>query len=754
MRLPWLAGCAIIAMLPLLWLPVLPGPCSLAGASALALALIRLHGRAVAGVAMTLLLVVWGVLSAHQALWPTRHLTGAIRQAEVILSETDGQTLHRGQMVRLRGRYLFPPVGVTLYGELAPAPACAGQHWLMTLRLRPVHGQLNDGGFDSQRYALAQHRPLSGGIVAASALDARCSLRARYLTSLTRRLQTYPWRAVMLGLGMGERLSLPTEIKVLMQNTGTSHLMAISGLHIALAASLIMLLLRGVQYILPGRWIGWRLPLLAGLAGAVGYAWLTGMQPPALRTCLGLAVCCALRLSGQRWTAWQVWLCCLGAILVADPLAVLSQSLWLSAFAVAGLIFWFQWLPLPAGRWRWPWKTIIALVHLQAGVTLLLLPLQLLLFHGVSLTSMAANLLAVPLVTLLAVPLILTAMLVHLSGPDIVESLLWLAADRVLAVLFWGLRRLPDGWLTLDTRWLWISILPWLLVMGWRFQSWRHSPALCLSVLFLLTRPFSRQPPADEWRVTMLDVGQGLAMVIERHGKALLYDTGPAWPQGDSGQQVIIPWLRWHHLQLQGIMLSHEHLDHRGGLDSVLQAWPQAWVRSPLGWAHHLPCHRGERWQWQGLNFQALWPLPGSTAKGNNHSCVVRIDDGRSSILLTGDIERQAEQAMISRYWRHLTSTLIQVPHHGSNTSSSALLIRRVDGAAALASASRYNAWRMPSYKVVQRYRQRGYRWFATPQQGQITVVFSAEGWQIHSLRDQVLPRWYHQWFGAPADNG
>ncbi len=367
---------------------------------------------------------------------------------------------------------------------------------------------------------------------------------------------------------------------------------------------------------------------------------------------------------------------------------------------------------------------------------------------------MAANLLAVPLVTLLAVPLILTAMLVHLSGPEIVESLLWLAADRVLALLFWGLRRLPDGWLTLDARWLWISILPWLLVMGWRFQSWRHSPALCLSVLFLLTRPFSRQPPADEWRVTMLDVGQGLAMVIERHGKALLYDTGPAWPQGDSGQQVIIPWLRWHHLQLQGIMLSHEHLDHRGGLDSVLQAWPQAWVRSPLGWAHHLPCHRGERWQWQGLNFQALWPLPGSTAKGNNHSCVVRIDDGRSSILLTGDIERQAEQAMISRYWRHLTSTLIQVPHHGSNTSSSALLIRRVDGAAALASASRYNAWRMPSYKVVQRYRQRGYRWFATPQQGQITVVFSAEGWQIHSLRDQVLPRWYHQWFGAPADNG
>ena len=341
MRLPWLAGCAIIAMLPLLWLPVLPGPCSLAGASALALALIRLHGRAVAGVAMTLLLVVWGVLSAHQALWPTRHLTGAIRQAEVILSETDGQTLHRGQMVRLRGRYLFPPVGVTLYGELAPAPACAGQHWLMTLRLRPVHGQLNDGGFDSQRYALAQHRPLSGGIVAASALDARCSLRARYLTSLTRRLQTYPWRAVMLGLGMGERLSLPTEIKVLMQNTGTSHLMAISGLHIALAASLIMLLLRGVQYILPGRWIGW-----STLDGVAGVALLsgsdTGCRPAGGAVAKPVAIC--LRRGGADLLVPVAPVACRPlALAVEDHNCSCSFAGWRDAAAAAAAVVAIPW---------------------------------------------------------------------------------------------------------------------------------------------------------------------------------------------------------------------------------------------------------------------------------------------------------------------------------------------------------------------------------------------------------------------------
>ena len=144
MRLPWLAGCAIIAMLPLLWLPVLPGPCSLAGASALALALIRLHGRAVAGVAMTLLLVVWGVLSAHQALWPTRHLTGAIRQAEVILARRMARPCTVDRWCACGAAICFPGRRNAVR-ELAPAPACAGQHWLMTLRLRPVHGQLNDG---------------------------------------------------------------------------------------------------------------------------------------------------------------------------------------------------------------------------------------------------------------------------------------------------------------------------------------------------------------------------------------------------------------------------------------------------------------------------------------------------------------------------------------------------------------------------------------------------------------------------------
>ncbi|HHZ9910542.1 TPA: DNA internalization-related competence protein ComEC/Rec2, partial [Escherichia coli] len=481
---------------------------------------------------------------------------------------------------------------------------------------------------------------------------------------------------------------------------------------------------------------------------------LTGMQPPALRTVVALAMWGMLKLSGRQWSGWDVWICCLAAILLMDPVAILSQSLWLSAAAVAALIFWYQWFPCP--EWQLPpvLRAVVSLIHLQLGITLLLMPVQIVIFHGISLTSFIANLFAIPLVTFITVPLILAAMVVHLSGPLILEQGLWFLADRSLALLFWGLKSLPEGWINIAERWQWLTFSPWFLLVVWRLNAWRTLPAMCVAGGLLMCWPLWQKPRPDEWQVYMLDVGQGLAMVIARNGKAILYDTGLAWPEGDSGQQLIIPWLHWHNLEPEGVILSHEHLDHRGGLDSILHIWPMLWIRSPLNWEHHQPCVRGEAWQWQGLRFSAHWPLQGSNDKGNNHSCVVKIDDGTNSILLTGDIEAPAEQKMLSRYWQQVQATLLQVPHHGSNTSSSLPLIQRVNGKVALASASRYNAWRLPSSKVKHRYQQQGYKWLDTPHQGQITVNFSAQGWRISSLREQILPRWYHQWFGVPVDNG
>jgi competence protein ComEC len=703
---------------------------------------------------ITLLCCVWGILAAKESVWPMQHLTTDAVQAEVEITATDGATQHQGNILSVDGQRWWASTGVTLYGNYLPQKACAGQRWSMTLRLRPAHGELNDGGYDSQRSAFARHQTLSGRFTRAELVDGRCSLRAQYLTSLQNRLSAYRWGAVILGLGMGERLDVPREIKDLMRETGTLHLMAISGLHIALAASLAWLLARGLQFLLPSHRVHWQMPLLAGLCFAAFYAWLTGLQPPALRTVIALAVLAMLRIAARQWSPWQVWGCCIAAILISDPLAILSQSLLLSAFAVAALIFWFQWLPLPGWHRARRIRPLLNLIYLQVGMLMLLMPLQVLIFHGFSISSLVANLFAVPLVTFVSVPLILLCMLLHLLPLAAPESVVWFAANKSLAGLFWLLMRLPDGWQNVDQRWQYMTLLPWLIIIGWRFRAWKTLPAVCLAGSVLLTFPLWRTEKNESWTLHMLDVGQGLAMVVERQGKAILYDTGLAWPGGDSAQRLIIPWLRWHHLRPEGVILSHEHLDHAGGLASLQKAWPDVWVRSPLRQAGHRPCFRGQRWKWQGLSFTVHWPPENYPAQGNNRSCVVKVDDGEQSVLLTGDIEAQAEQAMLSHYWRYLTSTLIQVPHHGSNTSSSLPLVQRVEGQIALDSAARYNAWRFPSAKVVRRYRKEGYIWHDTPHSGQISVTFSQHHWQMRRLREQFLPVWYHQWFGEPVDNG
>lgn len=564
--------CAILAIIPLYWLPVLPDLhiVWLLIAAGIALSVQQRKWLRFSGLA--LLFMCWGILAAQESVWPMNHLTKVPQQAEVVITATDGATMHQGRIVSLNGERVWAAMGVALYGNYLPQNVCVGQRWAMTLRLRAVHGELNDGGYDSQKNAFARHQTLSGRFTHAALVDEGCSLRAQYLTSLQSTLSAYQWGPVILGLGMGERLSVSREIKNLMRETGTMHLMAISGLHIALAASVIWFLARGIQFFLPGRWIIWQIPLLAGLIFAAFYAWLTGLQPPALRTAIALVVLAALKMSSRQWSPWQVWLTCVAAILVFDPLAVLSQSLALSAFAVAALIFWYQWLPLPLWQRGRCLRPLVTLLYLQVGMLLLLLPLQVLIFHGFSLSSLAANLFAVPLVTFISVPLILLGMFLHLFPVATLESIVWLAADKSLAGLFWLLMRLPNGWQDVDERWQYLTLLPWLLIIGWRFRAFSAVPAVCLAGSVVLAFPLWHRAKTDSWSLHMLDVGQGLAMVIERHGKAILYDTGLAWPGGDSGQQLIIPWLRWHHLRPEGVILSHEHLDHAGGLASLKAA--------------------------------------------------------------------------------------------------------------------------------------------------------------------------------------
>ncbi|WP_380181427.1 ComEC family protein [Kalamiella sp. sgz302252] len=737
----------IVATLPLCWLPALPGTYIDFLIITLAALLLTTQRFWLREVAIVLLLFVWAVIPARELLKQTTFLSA--RPVEAIAQIEQLQTQQQRLKIRIvsaEGKTLFPPVYALLNSQGLKQTLCPGQRWRMMLKLRPVHARLNEGGFDAQRFALANSTPLTGRATALQAIDGNCSWREKIVQKSQQSFAGFPWHAVMLALAFGERSELSSGIKNLLRETGTAHLMAISGMHIGLAATVGWLVARALQGFFRAEWIGYRFPLASGMLLALLYCWLSGGNPPALRAIIALLSWSLLRLTGRNCTGGQVWRLCIGAILFFDPLSVLSESLWLSAVAVGGLLLWYHWLPLPArfvGKKRW---LPLQLLHLQAGLFLLLMPLQLFIFHGVSLSSLVANLWAVPLVTLLTVPLILGAILSLFCAP--LSQLLWWCADRSLALVFFPLIRLPDGWVSLSQQALWLSPLCLLLVAVWRFHWWRSSPLTLLSLLaaLLCWRLNVRQP---DWRVDMLDIGHGLAVVVSQQGKAVVYDTGNKWAGGDAAQSQILPWLRWQGLTVQRIILSHGHLDHTGGLASLQAAFPAAAVHSGLGWSGHSPCHRGESWRWQSLAFTPLWPEQPQKESGNNQSCVIMVTDGKWRVLLTGDIEAPAELRLVKHYGENLHADVLQVPHHGSGTSSSPPLLRRAAGRAALASAARYSAWKLPAKKIVVRYLENGYRWYDTAVDGQIRVEFSRENWRVLRLRAQIMPRWYHQWFGV-----
>ncbi|HEY3588986.1 MAG TPA: ComEC family protein [Buttiauxella sp.] len=750
-----LCFCVIIGIVPLIWLPAIPKMPVIAALFIAALCIAAIPCRWMRYVAFSLLCFGWALFSARESLTPFEAWTSKPVSIEAVVDRSDGRQKHELQIVSVEGKTIFPPVGIRVQGSYLSESVCAGQRWRMKVYLRPVHGQLNEGGFDSQRYALAQHQPLSARIIESHRMTDRCSLRAQWLSAVANATQSLPYQGVILALAFGERGGVSDEQKDLLRQSGTAHLMAISGMHISLAAMSGWLIARLLQLSFPAHRIHFRMPLLVSVIAAGIYTWLAGGNPPAMRALIGVVIWLLLRLQGRNWSGWEVWLCCIAGIVIYDPLTVLSDSFWLSALAVAALIFWYQWMPF-SGRVasaKWFYRYPLALLHLQIGIMLLLMPLQIYIFHGISLSALLANLVAVPLISFAVVPMLLAG-LVLTHVPWLGECLWWLV-DQLLALLFTVLSLLPDGWLDVDKRFQILSLGGWLVVIIHRLVLWRSS-FLSIMVLMLsgVASEMCVEKKDNSWQIAMLDVGHGLAIAIIRQGKVFLYDTGNAWPGGDAAQQVIIPWLRWHHFSLEQVIISHEHLDHRGGLLSLQREWPNLFIRSPLRWAGHSPCFQGEQWQWQGLQFQVLWPPAQPIMKGNNGSCVVMVSDGRFRILLTGDVEAEAELAMLKRRWGILHADIIQVPHHGSRTSSGPPLLRAVSGSAALASASRYNAWHLPSGKIVQRYKSLGYRWYDTAQSGQLTIDINSDKWQINSFRAQISPRWYHQWFGVSQDNG
>jgi len=651
-------------------------------------------------------------------------------------------------------RGVSPRIRLMWYG--ATHSPRAGELWQLLVRLKRRNGFANPGGADHEAQ-LFRDGIGATGYVRDDSRNVRLGppsllygvTRARGWISARIREAVRDRQAlgVLQGLAVGDTQAMTTEQWRVFAATGTTHLMAISGLHISMVAALAAWLggaivrLRSAQ---ARRWSAMHGQVVAGTAAALLYSMLAGLSVPTQRTLLMLVIYFGARWYRRRLAVTQALGLSLVGVLLIDPFAPLAPGAWLSFGAVAIILL------AVAGRVRRD-GTIAAFARVQTAVTIGLVPLLLTAFGSVSLISPVANAIAIPLFTLVLVPAVL------LGG--CAASLSLPAGEWILA--------LPTHVL----QWTW-PVMQWLAkcpLAVWHFPQppvaafvamvigvvllvapgiWPTRLAgvvLCLPVM--LHRVAG--PAVGNFEVTMLDVGQGLAVVLRTQAHVLVYDAGPAFPAGrDAGELAVLPYLRFYGVRhIDAFVVSHGDLDHRGGANSILAGVPVARVLAgpsvgPLSRPREL-CRRGQRWIWDGVQFEMLHPVHSARASDNDSSCVLRVHSAAGSVLLAGDVEAAAESEIVDS---GLPRTLvITVPHHGSRTSSTTPFVTAARPALALVSAGYRNRWGLPRREVVSRWRAAGARVLTTADSGAIEITFAAGHPPLPREYRQTQRRYWHR---------
>lgn len=679
-----------------------------------------------------------------------------------------------------------------------------GERWRGELRLHPLTARLNFGGMDKQKWFFSHGITAYGKVKRAKKIDDGINWRSRLLQRALQETDGLSQQGLLMALGFGERAWLLPKDLQLYQKTNTAHLIAISGLHIGLAMWLGMLLAKGVQLFLPTRWIFPYFPYVVGIFFASFYAFLAGFAIPTIRAMVALVLVTMVQQRRCYLNKWQYMGLVLGGLLLFEPLMVLSDSFWLSVGAVMSLMIWYQFVPFSAFQWRGKpvnhisrlYRYILGLFHLQVGLLWLFTPIQLFMFGGISSLSLWVNLLIVPLFSLILVPLVLMATLGN-------YRFLWEQANFLLENINAWLAQLHVYWIPISQSLVWtISIfcigtfLCFLVILQRQIfftprflvkifpAFFRERPLLTFSqeklprrsdflcaylvgsivMFYCLWKLTISLFPTGEWRANMLDVGQGLAVLIERNGRGILYDTGASWGEGENFNTMatieILPFLQRKGIELDELILSHDDNDHAGGVKIVQARYQNATFVSPSR-QHYAPilsqdfpkkrrdCVKGASWQWQGLQFQVLSPNRIVEKAKNEDSCVLLISDDRPRLLLMGDASSQVE--------RRLAGSLppidvLQAGHHGSKTASSLTFLRHIQPKAVFVSSSRWNPWKLPNKEVVERFQRQGIPLWNTAKQGGIEVVFYPKYFQIHSSRHHRLP-WYQAFIGTELEN-
>ena len=607
----------------------------------------------------------------------------------------------------------------------------------LVVRLKRPRGLVNPGGFDYARWLFQEGYGATGYVrQGSSAADdiggiARrwLVLRAQLAESIQAAAMSKDAAALQTALSIGERFGFEDSHWRTLQRTGTSHLVAISGLHVGLVAGLIFLL---------GRWAALRMPTAAAsrnaelaacasLLAAGLYAALAGFTVPTQRALIMLAVA-QLALVGRRSVSMSSGLSAAVLLVLAwDPAAPLSASFWLSFVAVA-LLWQLARLEYSRAAERGALRPAAGVARVQWYMSLGLVPVTAMFFNEVSLISPFVNVIAIPLFSFVLVPLTLVAAaLVHVHGVG--EHLLALAGFP----LQWAWNML-----TAVGEWPWSSVLlspppGWVLAAAAlgtaaAMAAW---PLPARNLAWLVLVPILWWEPARPGRggavVDVLDVGHGLAVLVETRSRTLLYDAGALYRSGfDTGREIVVPAMRaksWE--TLDRVVVSHGDNDHAGGVPAVLEAYPDAHVL--MGPDVELPggetCRTGQAWTWDEVRFEILHPDPAFHYRGNDSSCVLKVTTLAGSLLLTGDVERAGERALMANA-ESLASDIVIVPHHGSATSSSAALVSATAPGHALVSVGHLNHWGFPKPQVVQRWQGAGAAILTTGDAGAVRVKF------------------------------
>ncbi len=761
----------VLGMLPVLLLPGLPGlwvPLLLA-----LFGLLLLFGRGVpwrfcAGLALgCALALVHGQLLLEQRLSDAcvrqpLSLTGEVASLPRHSLFPDGSTRQRFEFA-VRGlapRHCSGPQRVLLsyYG---PAKMIPGDTWTFPVSLRRPWGLANPGSFNLQAWyaqtGIDAVGSVRGGRGEKQALPAALvSMPDRLRQSIAERIGALPVEAnvaaILAAVTVADKSGIDTSLWTLFQQFGINHLLVISGLHVGLVAGAAYLLGGLLQrlLLLVGVSVSW-MPALLALAFCGVYTALAGFSVATQRALCMLFCFIVAGLAGRSASSGNSLLLAAVVVLGINPLAALGSGFWLSFTAVAALLWLVSWQ-----RGQRPWQRLL---WTHGYMSLAMLPLGAWWFGGSSVVAGLANLVMVPLIGLLVVPVALLAVLAMYALPAIEMSLWRLAAwplEQLLPVaeeltsngFDWFYQQLSPS--LPDVLLAGLGVLLLILPVSWRARAL----AILLVLPLVLPLDYPAHDPGNEdppglTRVTVLDVGQGTAVVVRAGNQTLVYDTGGGDPAGaNMANAVVLPYLRLHGKRaLDTLVISHSDNDHSAGIGTLLAAMPVAQIYyggQMSGLVGGRPCLAGQAWRWPGgQKFQFLSPAGGGDLSSNDSSCVLQIEAAGYRLLLAGDVESGQERELV-RYWgRALASDWLLVAHHGSRTSSSYALLKTVLPAIATLSSGYANRFGHPHGEVVERLRGMGATVYGTATGGALEFELTpGEPVQVRSQREQLRRFW------------